>query len=337
MQDLKNTGLNEGFRKRVFITTGHCDSEEKENLVIELIQKIRKRYSGDYVFASHIQPTKKIIDLVDYVVYIKENIIENVHISNDITQNFGLFFFNMPNDGNVIRINRPNHGWAHHQLMSTSLRILDHKYENYHFINYDAHHSIINQILKHEVALKEHDGFFYTFCNEFEQVNTECYSINDKIRKKIESVRRYEDYYNLGHWVCEHNYTNLVKEFNIYDAGLYPYTENHEIGSIKFTSPCEYNDINRPIGFVYPDFEFCPYKEADGQSYYILRILNDCQIVLTMYKNEKLIKENKYDGKSGFFYFDVLDNNCVCKIEYNGKPFLAFDTSKKYNYGIKIS
>lgn len=336
MHDLRNTGLNEGFRKRVFITTGHCDSEEKENVAVELIRKIRKRYSGDYVFASHIPPTKKIIDLVDYVVYIKENLIENAHILNDVTQQFGLFLYNMPYKGTVIRINCPNHGWAHHQLMSTSLRTLDHRYENYHFVNYDAHHSIVNQILKHEVALKEHDGFFYNF-KDTDQLNTECYSINDKIRKKIESKRKYEDYYNLGHYICENNYTNMVQEFDIYRAGPYPYTEDHEIGSIKFTTPCDYIDINRPIGFVYPDFEFVPYKEIDGQSYFILRILNDCKIVLRMYKNEELIKENKYVGKSGIFYFDALDNNCVCKIEYNGKPFLAFDTSKEYNYGIKIS
>jgi len=325
------TELNKEILKRVFIFTGHCNTEYKERVLIDLIKKTLFQYDGHSVYASHLKPSPQVLDLVDYSIYIKENLIENVDIKNDITSRFGMYFFDIPESGRTMFINLPNHGWAHHQLMSTSLRILDHKYEYYHFINYDADHNIISQIKEHERKCKEYDAYFYSFRYEPDKVNTECFTITEKVREKIQSVSRYEDYYHLGHHICEHNYTNMLKDFNVYNAGLYPFTDDHEIGSIIFNQNDGY-DI-RPLRGDKEYIHIMPYLSDSGRPNIAFIFLKDMKIVLRFFRDDSLIKEDTIHGNGGLLYIREGIENSICRIEVDNVPFCAFDMSKEYNYG----
>lgn len=336
---------------RCIIVTGHCDTPEKNELVLKLLTEIRKRFDCKLAFSTHIYPNTDISDIVDYVLYLKENKIENVDWFSERTLEFSLKFnlwdYSKQNLVDTILMKpKPLHGFAHHHIMSSALRMLDYEYDVYHFINYDAHWGALDNVLKFEEYIKDgYDGVFYDFRTEDNRfVNTECYTINEKIKNKIESVKTIEEYYDADHVMCEYVYTKMVEPFKIKRVGPFTGTVDGEIGSIQFRDSMD--EQLKPLFPEHPFFISFPYEDPYANKKILLFVprVSDkrIKIMFVEKQSKKLIAEVTFDrqdpGKVSKIDLpdEVLDSYCEIVDLIEDKIIFKFDLSDKINWGAFI-
>lgn len=333
--------------KRIIIVTGHCDTKEKEKIVIKLLKEIRKRFDCKILFSSHIFPNNEIAELSDYVVYLKENIIENVDWYNRTSLDFNArirFKDYSDKENTLIELikTKPLHGYAHHHIMTSALRVIEHSYDVIHFINYDAHYGALDNIPEFEQYIKAgYDGVFYDFRNgDSRMVNTECYTINNKIKEHIEKYKTIDDYYKFNHIMCEYVYTELVKNFQIKRVGPFKGNPDGEIGSIQFRNSKD--GLLKPLFPEHPDFIVFPYIDLYSNDKLMLFIPRRSDVCVTFqffeYKTNKLLANNKIENqKEGILVTLELPEKLIksyCKIlDKDGGVIFNFDLGNVINWG----
>jgi len=316
------------MKKRIFVVTGHCDSYEKEFLTLTLLEEIKIKYpNDDIIYGSHLTISEKLQENVDYLFQVKENPIENRDIITDLTSNFGYNFYDIPTKGKIIRFLIPNHGYAHHMLISGTLRCLVHDYEYYHFCNYDINPDLFFRDIDHrEKICEDYDGFFYNFNFIKKWVNTEYFTIKKNIVDEISKIRSYSEY--TGCLSLEERYTQiLTKKFNIH-------RENHEItdhnfGKIdfKFSSTKHV----RPLNPHFPEFGIVAIRHDNLIKIVILhRKDNNLDIVFHLPKKDERIKIR--NSKHGWNMVSTKEP-CIVSLYKDEKIYFKFDLNDEHNFG----
>lgn len=316
------------MKKRVFIVTGHCDSNEKEFVTLSLLEEIKSKYvDDDLVYGSHLKISEKIQDIVDYAFYIKENPIENRDIITDITKGYALNFYDIPNNGDVIKFLIPNHGYAHHMLISGTMRCLVHDYEYYHFCNYDIEPKLFFDSFNYrEKFCDSYDGFFYNFNYNQNWINTEFFTIRKNIVDVISQIKEYEEY--TSKISLEEIYTDLLKpRFKIY-------TEDHDIkegtfGKIDFKS--SKSNIVKSLNPHFPEFDIVAVKYQDMDKIIIHhRAKNDIDVIFHRKNGDEKINVQSPGG--GWHMLSVIEP-CIVSVFRDGILYFKFDLNDRNNYG----
>ena len=316
------------MKKRVFIVTGHCDNLDKEYMTLLLLEKIRNKFpNDDIVYSSHLLIPEKIQKYVDYSFFIKENPIENRDIITDLTQSYAEFLFDIPDKGSLIKLSIPNHGYAHHLLISGSMRCLNHDYEFYHFSNYDIDFNfLMNDFHKREMMTTSMDGFFYEFKINNDWVNTEIFTVNKKISQYISNLKNYDSY--TGFISLEEKYTDFLKnKFNIY-------IEKNIHEDVSFGS----------VDFKFSRSESLRYLIPNLPEFSIIPIIKDNAIKITILhkKNNNLkfifhyfegAREVIIQGNQGSWNIIDVDHPCLVDLISNDFHILRFDLKEKTNFG----
>jgi len=320
------------MKKRVFIVTGHCDNFDKEYMTLSLLEKIRNNFpDDDIVYASHLNISEKFQKYADYVVYVRENPIENRDICNDLSESFAEFFYNIPNMNNVIKLTIPNHGYAHHMLISGSMRILCHDYEYYHFSNYDIDYDfLIEDLKKRESFCEKYDGFFYEFKYRLDWVNTEIFTINKKIADYISQIKQYKDY--TGFISLEEKYTNFLKDkFNIHVEK----NNGSEFSYGKVDFKFSRSDTLRYLNPISINFSICPIKQNNQIKIIILHKKQNhkLKLVLHYFQGPETIN---VEGYPGCWHMLDVKHACIVDVYSENEKVLVFDLNEQKNYGRMI-
>lgn len=205
--------------KEVVIILSHADSPDKLEILDKCIREIKSQ-GHPIIIATHIQVPQEYYDIVDYVVYDKENplirydelpgapIITLWHTDEKMSHSYSIKY---------------NHSYAVMKLIKSAIGLAySNGYEKAHFVNYD--YVIKEYVLKrHSLALEDYDIFSY-YNDDYDKtrkhVNTGLFSV--KVKPFLEASN-----------LIENKHDFLSKNQAIFESFVYQYYVE-EIGmSIK--------------------------------------------------------------------------------------------------------
>lgn len=182
--------------KSIVIITAHCDDQEKIDILVESINELKSQ-GYPIIVSTHIQVPEFIYEMVDYVVYDKENpIIYNHEFNNQVRTwlwaSYGGFYQEYTYDF--------NHGYAVLKLIKNGVGIAQlNGYDISHVVCYDYIIKDQNLLKEHIEVLKEYDVYSYEFKNAAsEGVSVGLFSFKNNIFLEsfgnVNSKKDYSDY-----------------------------------------------------------------------------------------------------------------------------------------------
>jgi hypothetical protein len=190
--------------KDIVIITAHCDDQEKIDTLIECIDELKSQ-GYPIIISSHIQVPNNIYDMVDYVIYDKENPL----IYNHEFDEFGgsnTWFWALY-DGFYQEYTLDfNHAYAVLKLIKNGVSLAKiNGYEISHVVCYDyivKDKNLLNQHTKH---LEEYDVFSYFFKGiSHEGLSAGLFSFkNDIFIKSFSHVTTKKEYNKSGYAIFE--------------------------------------------------------------------------------------------------------------------------------------
>jgi hypothetical protein len=183
------------MEKSIVVITAHCDDQEKLDILVDCVSEIK---SQGYVIiiSSHIQVPNYIYDMVDYVIYDKENPIIYNHEFKDygssttwLWTSYSGFYQEYTFDF--------NHGYAVLKLIKNGAAIAKiNGYDISHVVCYDYIIKDKNLLKTHIDVLQEYDVYSYEF-KGFTGVSAGLFSFrNDKFLETFGSINSKNDYSN---------------------------------------------------------------------------------------------------------------------------------------------
>jgi hypothetical protein len=212
------------------VVLSHADTIDKKEILIECISAI-KNQGYDILVSSHIEVSKDINDMVDYVVYDKENplIMYDEYLNNPSVV---YVWMNLPGYEQNYPI-KFNHAYSVLKLIKNGSAIAEiNDYKNVHFVNYDYVLNDVNILKKHNDILNDNDIISYDWLNygssHSNNISSGFFSVNNKpFLNLIKNIKNKEDYCRYGSPVFEeflYDYVNnhsSLKTFNISISELF--------------------------------------------------------------------------------------------------------------------
>jgi hypothetical protein len=231
--------------KGLVVVLSHADTIDKIEILNECISSIRKQ-GYDILVSTHIEVSKEINDVVDYVVYDKENplIMYDEYLNNPSVV---YVWMSLPGYEQNYPI-KFNHAYAVMRLIQNASAIADvNGYENVHFVNYDYVLNDENILIRHSDLLKDNDIVSYNWLdygsNHTNNISSGFFSVkNTPFYNLIKNIKSKEDYCKYGSPVFEeflyeyvNNYSTL-KTVNISISELLDNLTPEEVSSGKIAT-----------------------------------------------------------------------------------------------------
>jgi hypothetical protein len=231
--------------KGLVVVLSHADTIDKIEILNECISSIKKQ-GYDILVSTHIEVSKEINDVVDYVVYDKENplIMYDEYLNNPSVV---YVWMSLPGYEQNYPI-KFNHAYAVMRLIQNASAIADvNGYENVYFVNYDYVLNDENILIRHSDLLKENDIVSYNWLdygsNHTNNISSGFFSVkNTPFYNLIKNIKSKEDYCKYGSPVFEeflyeyvNNYSTL-KTVNISISELLDNLTPEEIAGGKIAT-----------------------------------------------------------------------------------------------------
>ena len=224
-----------------FCIAGHCNTKQKVNQAVELINAIKGKYPNEIIsYCSHYPVDPKIQELTNYSFYDSNNIISNVDYADKLSKIYHQTFWHIPYNGYHLVKSIPHQCFAHHLNWYTQSTVMqNNKSQVFFFINTDCEHTIFEQFDKHiEYHCNRHfDALFYNFFVGDKEINGEFFSMSLKgVQKLILSMKTFSDFYSYGTWSFEQCYFRASKFLRLKTQmfGVWPHN-NGIIGTSLFS------------------------------------------------------------------------------------------------------
>ena len=216
--------------KGLVVVLSHADTIDKKEILIECISTI-KNQGYDVLVSSHIEVSKDINDMVEYVVYDKENplIMYDEYLNNPSVV---YVWMSLPGYEQNYPI-KFNHAYAVMKLIQNGSAIAEiNGYKNVYFVNYDYVLNDENILIRHSDLLKENDIVSYNWMGygstHTNNISSGFFSVNNSsFYDLIKNIKSKEDYCRYGSPVFEeflYDYVNnhsTLKTFNISISELF--------------------------------------------------------------------------------------------------------------------
>jgi len=190
--------------KSIVIITAHCDDDEKVNMLVDCINEIKSQ-GYPIIVSTHIKVPDFIYDMVDYVIYDKENPIIYYHEIEEYE--FSKTWLFTSYDGFYQEYTLDfNHAYAVLKLIKNSVSIAKvNGFDISHVICYDYLIKDKNLLNNHIDVLNEYDVYSYRFEGvEVEGVSAGLFSFkNDIFLQSFGDVNSKKDYSNCGYAIFE--------------------------------------------------------------------------------------------------------------------------------------
>ena len=203
--------------KGLVVVLSHADTIDKIEVLTECILSVKKQ-NYDILVSSHIEVSKEINDMVDYVVYDKENplIMYDEYLNNPSVV---YVWMSLPGYEQNYPI-KFNHAYAVMKLIQNGSAIAEiNGYKNVYFVNYDYVLNDENILIRHSDLLKENDivsydwmGYGSTHTNN---ISSGFFSVNNSsFYDLIKNIKSKEDYCRYGSPVFEEFLYNYVNNYS---------------------------------------------------------------------------------------------------------------------------
>ena len=284
--------------KEVAVVLTHADTETKKKLLKSCLQELKKQ-GYDTIVSTHIHDiTEDIHDLIDYIVYDKDNPV----IYKDEYQKYNSFLQYSLGDHRFFMkyIMLYNHGYAAIKLMKNAAGIADiNKYEKIHFVNYDYIVTDPTVLDEHSKLLDTNDVISYQWGNNADTICTGFFSTHTKLFIKVlDGVNSKEDFCKLGKHICEDTVFELYKNNNakihqLRQEDLIKKIITNKVG-VKVFPLYDINEDNKNSSMVV----ICPCIDENGNYYLCLNYNYDNASAIIGLKNSKLDFETEIGNRS---------------------------------------
>lgn len=212
--------------KHLLIITGFSDTEDKENLLHDLLEKVSNIDNVDVCYCTHHKNiSNKVYSLCNYVVYNDYNPILNWDIRDSKTIEFRNQYVV---DDHTLLFPICYHGYAHLLSLCDGISLgVNAEYEYFSFMNYDVKDFCVHQLPGHVERIKNNLDFIgYPWANK--SFNTEFFTFNKHFATKIHPLRKYQNYISFKEIVFE----SIMKEFidnNNFNVLLLEHNDSEDI------------------------------------------------------------------------------------------------------------
>lgn len=347
--------------KGLVVVLSHADTIDKKDILIECISTI-KRQGYDVLVSSHIEVSKEINDMVEYVVYDKENplIMYDEYLNNPSVV---YVWMSLPGYEQNYPI-KFNHAYAVLKLIQNGSAIAEiNGYKNVHFVNYDYVLNDENILIKHNELLNDNDIVSYDWLNygssHSKNISSGFFSVNNNtFFNLIKNIKTKEDYCKYGSPVFEeflYDYVNnhsTLKTFNISISELF---DNLPPGEVSKSTTNKIATKSILDDYIIDGKVYLFLTRDEYEQYYIMirydKTLNanfrigDKEYKFTNNQFISLLPINIHQLEQGV-YINIETNNediisvdrkftsktvpAECKITENSYIINLFDNSKKY-------
>lgn len=343
--------------KGLVVILSHADTIDKNEVLLESILAI-KNQKYDILISSHIDVSKEITEMVEYVVYDKENPL----IMYDEYQNNPSIVFvwmTVPGYEQSYPI-KFNHAYAVMKLIKNGSAIAEiNGYKDVHFVNYDYVLNDENILIKNTELLKENDIVSYDWSGGYgashdNNISSGFFSVNNNsFYNLIKGIKNKEDYCKYGSPVFEEFLYDYVKNhsslkvYNIPVSELFDNLSPEEVAEGKSTT----NKI--AVKSILDDYiingkVYLFLSKDDDDNYYIFikydRVLNakfkieDKEYHYTTNPGVNLIPVNKTQIDAGIYIkIDTNNDDNISvdrKLDSNTTPSNCKITDNSYIYNI---
>lgn len=198
------------------VIMAHADTDEKKTILKRSVSALIKQgYS--VIVSSHIPVSQEIHDLVDFVVYDRDNPVVYRKDFDKYSIHFPTFYYNYP-DYSIVYSFDFNHGYAAYRLMKTALGIVSaYDFKKVHFVNYDYVINNPKTLLDHSARLDSADLVSYYWGTDRYSFNTGLFSMRtDSAARLFGRIRSVEEYFKVTNSVILENVLYFAaKDVNI--------------------------------------------------------------------------------------------------------------------------
>jgi hypothetical protein len=190
--------------KDIVIITAHCDDQEKIDTLIECIDELKSQ-GYPIIISSHIQVPNNIYDMVDYVIYDKENPLIYNHEFDEFGGSTTWFWAYYDNFYQEYTFDF-NHGYAVLKLIKNGVSIASiNGYQVSHVVCYDYILNDKKLLSEHTKHLEEYDVFSYFFKDApKEGLSAGLFSFkNDIFIKSFGNINTKREYCNSTYAIFE--------------------------------------------------------------------------------------------------------------------------------------
>jgi len=206
------------MNKDIVIITAHCDDQEKIDTLIECIDELKSQ-GYPIIVSSHIKVPDEIYDMVDYVIYDKENpLIYSYEFSEygSATTWFWAYYDNFYQEYTFDF----NHAYAVLKLIKNGVALSQvNGYQISHVVCYDYILNDKDLLSSHAKHLEEYDVFSYFFKDApMPGLSAGLFSFkNDIFLKSFNNINTKKEYSSSGYAIFEQF---LEKKFLEYSANI---------------------------------------------------------------------------------------------------------------------
>jgi hypothetical protein len=284
--------------KSIVIITAHCDDDEKLNMLVDCIGEIKSQ-GYPIIVSTHIKVPDFIYDMVDYVVYDKENPII-YHYEFEEYKNCATWLFTSYSGFYQEYTFDFNHAYAVLKLIKNSVSIAKvNGYDISHVVCYDYLIKDKNLLNNHTDVLNEYDVYSYRFEGAAtEGVSAGLFSFkSDIFLQSFGDVNSKNDYSNCGYAIFEQFLENkfLLNSSKIFKRDIDEIRNENIIDKVTNFGNLSKNLIvknNKDIALL-----FLTKVNNDDYIYFISFHDEQLTLNLTISGVEYRIKPNTYSSK----------------------------------------
>lgn len=323
IKNLCNKSYNED-KSEVILIFGHFNSDDKIDLLKEGITSYKKM-GYDVILSTNSIIPDKLLNLIDYVIYDKENPV----VYEKDYEKYNIFPVVFWSDFIIYKQTvfvKSNYNYAVVKLIKNGLSVSKtNGYKKTHIINYDYIIYDEDLIKRNSDYLEQYDLVLYDCNGSNEWINASFYSLNNKIINELDifNINSKEDYYSKGYnSVFEIYLKGMFSNFNYL---LLDQSEIYHRNIIDFVST-ENESPHRTINYEDKKTYLNISKDSDD-NYYLFYNTND-DISLNLNIGDFFITlTNKFHIIS--LEFEDLENGVVAEIiKYDHKSI--FDINSQF-------
>lgn len=237
-------GITPPSKNEATVVMSHADTTEKEELLKQTVINL-KRQGYSVIVSSHIPISQKITDIVDYIVYDKENPIVYSDEYGALSNTIPIHFIEYPQFSLSYALDF-NHGYAALKLIKNGAALAKiNRYEKTHFVNYDYVVRDPEVLEGHSKLLEENDIVSYNWNRDTTSMNSAFFSAKtDSVVNTLNRFNSKRDYFCFPGVVILEDF--LYRAFN--EEGL-------TISLGNLASVAQSNCFNSFILSTYPSFK----------------------------------------------------------------------------------
>lgn len=336
--------------KKFFAIGGHCTSEKRIKLTLELLLCLKKKWPDSFIsYSSHIKVDQRIQEFCDLVLIDKNNLMGNVDYYNTHTKNYKHYFWQIPRPGFNVYKTIPYHQYANHRQYHDLSVILTELYgaEVVTFFTYDCEPVAVDDLKLHYDLIENYDAVFYDFFIPGNSVNTEFFTLrSNAIKNGLRKIFKQDDFFSFSktdEFTLEQIYFALMKKEKI----KFKLLDKRSVNEGRFGVMAQHDkqdDVTLSLlNPQHPDVQICPYLDwTIGKTKMI--------VFMQHYHSQepyniKIQFSNEYDEISDYNFNQVLlHNNWVLIDVAEGFPIVdvfkkdehlfKFDLGDSLNYGV---